>query len=139
MHQFILSLGSIALASALLLGCAGSSEESSQNADDALVDEDSPVIDGAQASVSMSSMKFVKSSIKVHAGTTVTWNNASAVTHTVTSGKNSKPASKPGALFDATVNPGESFSFTFTDTGKVPYFCRPHEVMKMKGTVTVIP
>lgn len=112
----------------------GSASQDEQSADTA-----DQVVSGTSASVSMGPTKFVKPTLKVKAGTTVTWTNSSGVGHTVTSGKDSKPASNPGALFDATVPSGGTFAFTFNTPGKFPYFCRPHEHMGMKGTITVVP
>ena len=119
------------------IGCGADSADATEDGQSA--DTLDHVEQAPTAAVSMSTTKFVKSSIKVKVGTTVTWTNSSALGHTVTSGKDSKPASNPGALFDATVPSGGTFSFTFSKAGAFPYFCRPHEHVGMKGTITVVP
>jgi plastocyanin len=92
----------------------------------------------ASPSVFVATIKgFTFPKISVPVGTTVRWVNSSRAPHTVTSGKSSDDADAPGALFDATIRPGESFEFTFTQVGEQPYFCRFHEDAGMVGTVVV--
>lgn len=61
--------------------------------------------------------------IRVASGTTVTFTNAGAVFHTVTS---------DGAvrLFDLSANPGESATHTFDRPGTFAYHCGVHPAMK---------
>ncbi|MCK5010201.1 MAG: PQQ-dependent sugar dehydrogenase, partial [Deltaproteobacteria bacterium] len=74
--------------------------------------------------------------VTINVGDTVRW-IWRAGSHTVTSGESSS-ASDAGNLFDASMNSGnQSFSFTFTEAGTVPYFCRPHELLNMKGIIIV--
>lgn len=71
----------------------------------------------------------------VPTGTTVQWVHSSGI-HTVTNGTGSADPNA-GTLFDAPLtgaNP--AFSFTFSTPGVIPYFCTPHEVFGMTGTVT---
>lgn len=79
--------------------------------------------------VSIQSMAFSPSSITVKKGTTVTWNNNDSVPHTVTE---SDGQTGPGSQ---TLNPGQTYSFTFNGTGTFPYHCTIHSFMT--GTVTV--
>ena len=59
---------------------------------------------------------------------TVTWYNGDNTMHTVTS---------TTGLFDSkSIEPGESWSFTFTSTGKYNYYCSPHPYMT--GSVEVV-
>jgi len=83
------------------------------------------------------SLSFTPAHLTVTAGTTVRWVNAGPFDHTVTSGASSNPADAPGADFDAELEPGGTFEFTFQAVGNHPYFCRLHEGMGMKGIVTV--
>jgi plastocyanin len=55
----------------------------------------------------------------------------------VTSGSGSASVDNPGAMFDATITGGQTFQFTFNRAGIYQYFCRPHEFMNMRGTITV--
>ena len=76
---------------------------------------------------SSGSFAFSPTTLMIKAGTTVTWKNATAVGHTVTS--------DDGKSFDSgTSNPiaaqGGTFSFTFTKAGTFPYHCEIHPFMK---------
>ena len=75
--------------------------------------------------------------IQVSVGTTVTWANNDAQPHTVTSGSNGQPDNKFNSSpnFTPLLNPGQTFSFTFTQAGNYPYFCALHP--NMVGTVIV--
>ena len=135
---FALSLSAVGL-----VHCGGAAEQDAASTDEALR-RDSGAVDAAHAdaaptvvNVSMSTMAFSPKSITIARGSTVVWTNTSPVTHTVTSGKSSKPADHAGALFDQSVAPGQTFRFTFTTPGTQPYFCRPHEALGMKATVIV--
>ena len=69
-------------------------------------------------------------------GTTVTWVDTDAVEHTATSGAGSA-AADAGRLFEMPLSDHGSVQFTFQPPGTYPYFCRPHESMNMRGTITV--
>lgn len=76
---------------------------------------------------SSGSFAFSPATLTIKAGTTVTWKNATAVGHTVTS--------DDGKSFNSgTTNPiaaqGGTFSFTFTKAGTFAYHCEIHPFMK---------
>jgi plastocyanin len=75
--------------------------------------------------------------IQVSVGTTVTWTNNDSQPHTVTSGSNGQPDNKFNSSpnFTPLLNPGQTFSFTFTEAGEYPYYCMLHP--NMVGTVSV--
>jgi plastocyanin len=75
--------------------------------------------------------------IQVSVGTTVTWTNNDSQPHTVTSGSNGQPDNKFNSSpnFTPLLNPGQTFSFTFTEAGEYPYYCMLHP--NMVGTVNV--
>lgn len=86
-----------------------------------------------EAVIQMVGQSFSPSNLEVEAGTTVTWQNSSDLVHTVTSGSDREH----DELFNSgDVAPGDSYSFTFTDTGTFDYFCIPHP--GMAGTITVV-
>ncbi len=89
--------------------------------------------------VTIADSTFTPSKIEVSAGTTVTWTNDDAVPHTVTSTKNDDLDSATSGLFDSgTLQPGESFSYTFAKAGDYPYECTIHASMQsMHGKVEV--
>ena len=78
---------------------------------------------------------FSPKDVQINVGDTVKWVGVSG-TNTVTSGTGAGDPNA-GTLFDQPLAAGQSFSRAFTAAGVVPYFCRPHEAMGMKGTVTV--
>ena len=81
------------------------------------------------AEVVMPGRSFNPDSITIGAGTTVTWVNKDGEHHTVTS-------DIPG-LFNGTVGPFESFSYTFNERGDFEYYCGVYGQMGMTGVVHV--
>jgi plastocyanin len=80
---------------------------------------------GADSEVSLEAMMFVPSRLEVTAGTAVTWTNNDTVPHQVAS---------PDSLdFEdsAMLDPGESYTFTFTEPGEYKIICGPHPTMGM--------
>jgi hypothetical protein len=66
--------------------------------------------------------------VVVKAGTQVIWKNDDNTQHTTTS--------DTGIWDSGIMNPGQSFSFTFTNPGTYSYFCNVHP---MVGVVVVVP
>jgi len=79
-------------------------------------------------SVTIQGFAFHPASVTVPAGTTVTWTNLDAVSHTVVSDSSGKFSS-------TNLGMEQSYSFTFTEPGSYPYHCGIHTTMH--GTVTV--
>ena len=76
---------------------------------------------------SQSTWSFSPSVVSVPAGTTVTWRNLGEHVHSVTS---------QDQLFDSRlIDPGQSWSHTFTTPGTYRYFCVPNPWLK--GVVIV--
>src|SRR5215213_1955847 len=88
-------------------------------------------------SSSLTDTAFSPNPIQVSVGNTVTWTNNDSQPHTVTSGSNGQPDNKFNSSpnFSPLLNPGQTFSFTFTQAGTYPYFCMLHP--NMVGTVSV--
>ncbi len=84
--------------------------------------------------VSILDASFSPASVTVNTGDTVTWVMNSSIPHTVTSGEN---CATDGRFNSGTLNPGQSFTFIFTEPGNVPYYCIPHCGQGMTGVVTV--
>jgi plastocyanin len=72
--------------------------------------------------------------LTVPAGTTVTWIQNDSTVHTVTSGTRE---AGPDGMFDASLDKGEEFSFTFDEPGTYDYFCTLHSGPGMTGEVIV--
>ena len=69
-------------------------------------------------------------------GTTVRWTNDDAQVHSATSGTSDGILGTPDGSFGSEfLNPGDTFTHTFTEAGAYPYFCTPHPWMQ--GTVNV--
>ena len=88
-------------------------------------------------SSSLTDTAYQPNPIQVSVGNTVTWTNDDSQPHTVTSGGNGQPDNKFNSSpnFSPLLNPGQTFSFTFTQAGDYPYFCMLHP--NMVGTVSV--
>ena len=94
----------------------------------------SPTPSGTQASVRMTgsigSFGFSPASITIKVGTAVVWTNATGTIHTSTSDAGS------AVTWDSSIiNPGQTFSFTFTQVGTFHYHCNVHPYMH--GTIVV--
>jgi plastocyanin len=77
--------------------------------------------------VILSELIFSPKSLTVSAGTTVTWSNNEAVTHTVTS---------DATLFDSgDLTKGQTYKYTFSTAGTYAYHCKYHS--GMTGTIIV--
>mgnify|MGYP002621081278 CR=1 FL=1 len=92
-------------------------------------------------------LRFMPDTITVTVGTTVTWRNGETIGHTITSGAwgdVSESTALRGeqaadGLFDHALapagQPGDEFSFTFTEPGEYLYFCQPHLTMNARVVV----
>jgi plastocyanin len=90
--------------------------------------------------VSMKNLMYDPSTITVTVGQAVVWRNdeTGAITHTTTSGTCVGPICTPLPGWDSGIlNPGMSFTQTFTVAGTFPYFCKVHG-SAMQGTVHVV-
>ena len=75
---------------------------------------------------------YIPSEITVEKGSTVTWINEDSAFHSVTSGFYDAPT----ALFDSGhMDPFESFSYTFSESGAYDYHCTLHPWMEAQVTV----
>jgi len=85
----------------------------------------SPVADAN--AVSIKDFAFGPDTLEVPVGTTVTWTNNDTTAHTV---------SQTGGGFESgKLDPGKTFTFTFTTAGTFQYFCQYHA--NMHGTIVV--
>ena len=72
-------------------------------------------------------MKFTQERIEVTAGTTIRWTNNDQLQHSVTA--------NDGSWDSGLINPGATWSHTFTQPGEYAFHCTPHPFMK--GVVVV--
>jgi plastocyanin len=102
---------------------------------------------GEQAAVTVrmtDTLKYEPREVTITVGETVTWDNSSAVVHTVTAdpakAANEDHVKLPegGEPFDSgDIPPGAAWRRTFEVPGDYRYFCIPHEMAGMVGTVHV--
>jgi plastocyanin len=79
-------------------------------------------ITGPVARAEMRTMVFGPKRIEIAAGTTVTWTNNDPLVHTVTA--------DDGSWDSGPIDPGKSWSHTFTQAGAFAFHCTPHPFMK---------
>ncbi|MFI5972202.1 plastocyanin/azurin family copper-binding protein [Streptomyces sp. NPDC051452] len=79
--------------------------------------------------VTINNFAFSPATLKVKAGTTVTWTNRDSDAHTVTS------AGTGGPLHSAALATHATYTYTFTKPGTYAYLCTIHPFMT--GTVEV--
>lgn len=80
-------------------------------------------------SVGRGTAAFGENPLVIPMGTTITWTNNDSVPHTATS--------DTGVWDSGTLNPGQSYSFTFNEPGTFPYFCATHGQASMSGVIQV--
>ena len=76
---------------------------------------------------------FEHKNVSVPVGTTIVWENQDAAPHTTTSGVS--PNASPG-WDSGTLSSGQTFKFTFDQTGEFQFFCKIHPSMTATITVT---
>jgi plastocyanin len=79
------------------------------------------VTPAAEPRISIAKFAFGPNTVTVPAGTTVTWTNRDADSHTVTS--------TAGAFSSPALDRGETFSYRFATPGTYTYFCALHPHM----------
>lgn len=82
--------------------------------------------------VDIRTFQFAPDTVKVTAGTTVTWTNRDEIEHTVTTGT---PDGRDGTLHAVLRTKGDSVSMRFERAGTWAYFCDRHRFMR--GVITV--
>ena len=78
--------------------------------------------------IEMGDQFFLPEQVFIAVGTTVTWVNRGQLIHSV--------IARGGAFVSGTMDPGKTYTFTFTKAGKYAYFCQQHT--DMIGEVNVV-
>jgi len=81
----------------------------------------------ADSAVDTGENYYAPADLTINAGETVTWTNSGREVHTVTADDNSWGTED--------LEPGQSYSYTFTTPGTYPYSCILHD--GQTGTITV--
>ena len=79
-------------------------------------------VTGPVAAAEIRTMSFIQKRIEVSAGTTITWTNNDPLIHTVTA--------DDGSWGSGAIEPGKTWSHTFTQPGEFAFHCTPHPFMK---------
>ena len=123
--KFLWLIGFVAIVIAVALsGCAEQEPdlESQSSTVDITVNGDNG------DSVDIKGFAYDQATLTISKGTTVTWTQQDSTVHTVTS--------VSGNVLDSqNLAKGETFSYTFDETGTFEYYCTNHP--SMKGTVIV--
>lgn len=102
----------------------------------------------ATATDASKSVYFDPKQVTIKLGQTITWENNSQMVHTATCDPAQNPVEKSHPEFiqlpagaepwgSKMLQPGDSFSHTFTVAGEYKYICIPHVLSGMLGTITV--
>lgn len=87
------------------------------------------VIEATEVNVLIQELALDPAEVVIHVGTKVTWFNLDAARHTVTA--DAGEFESPILLF------GDTYSFTFDETGEYPYSNKYHR--DIKGKIIVVP
>lgn len=79
--------------------------------------------------ITMKGMKFVPSKLEVRIGDTVIWMNESGGEHNV--------VANDGSFKSTMLEKGQYYALVFSKAGAYKYYCQPHRIMGMKGSVEV--
>ncbi|MEK6672746.1 MAG: plastocyanin/azurin family copper-binding protein [Nitrospirota bacterium] len=79
---------------------------------------------------------FDPQTITINAGDTVTWQNYGNFIHTATSGTN---CNSDGKFNSGNLSKNQAYTVQFNEAGTYTYFCIPHCMAGMTGTITVNP
>lgn len=93
-------------------------------------------------------IRFEPAELKIRAGETVTWRNDGTIPHTTTDDPTQNPVASSHPDYaqlpegaapwnSGLLQPGQSFSHTFTVPGEYHYYCIPHVLSGMRGMITV--
>lgn len=103
----------------------------------------------AQVTVKMTAqLRFEPARLTIRAGESVIWMNEGAIPHTTTDDPARNPVARSHPEYAQRPNgaspwdsgllqPGQTFSHTFLVPGEYHYFCIPHVLSGMRGTVVV--
>lgn len=108
----------------------------------------SPVAAAPVAIHMTSALRFDPPDATVRVGQMVTWVNDGPIQHTSTNDQAKNPAAAVNPEYaelpagaapwdSGLLDPGETFSYTFTVPGTYHYFCIPHALSGMRGAITV--
>lgn len=137
----LLVVGVLVLTFAVAAGCGSSSSNSGGSNTPASTPASSPSSStkGAPATVTMQGFAFSPHILTVTAGTTVTWTNNDSAVHNVVSADGIGLNANPTSTFNSgSMNPGATFSFTFSKPGTYFYVCTIHKTIPAMHAEVVV-
>ena len=91
------------------------------------------------AQVTIAKLAYSPKTVTVQTGATVTWTNNDTVVHNVQSTNGPGLTAPTTSTFASKLlNPGQSFSFTFTKAGTYYYECTIHKTLPAMHAVVVV-
>ena len=101
-----------------------------------------------RAADSADQLRFDPPQVTIISGQTITWKNESQMPHTATGDPEQNPVAKSHPEYvelpagaepwgSEMLQPGDSYSYTFTTPGEYHYICIPHVLSGMRGSITV--
>lgn len=144
-------LGAVAALALLLTACGGDDDPTLSGTTAASGQDASGDVGAGEAQEAVTidmtdALTFAPAQVTITVGGTVTWENPSTVVHTATGDPDNVADPDNVELPDGAepwdsgfVQPGDSFSHTFTEPGTYHYVCVPHEGVGMAGTIIVQP
>ncbi len=88
----------------------------------------------ADYQISIQDNYFNPQTVTINSGDTVSWLNNGNLTHTATSGSNCSP---DGKFNSGNLSKNQTYTVQFNEAGTYPYYCIPHCMAGMTGTITV--
>jgi plastocyanin len=125
-HQIAMALGAAAAAGALVIACSSDKQPTQpiRTIEQCIAAIAPPIPGTTQQVIAMRNFTFGPDSVRIAAGTTVTWANcepANIDSHTATA--------RDGAWQSGFLAPGAKYSRVFSEPGRFEYFCEPHPFM----------
>jgi len=80
---------------------------------------------------------FMPNTVKVSAGSVITWVNNSNLPHNVVGTYKETASGSQISVDSRFIQPNESWSYNFNDAGVFEYICTIHSTDGMKGTILV--
>lgn len=114
------------LAAAFFLGGCGyqNTSQSTTPSGSSAQQTPSPTANQSAGAVTIQNFAFSPASLTINKGEAVTWTNEDSAPHQIASDNN---------IFQGSpINKGQTYSFTFSDTGEFSYHCAIHPSMKGK-------
>ncbi|MFL5560780.1 MAG: plastocyanin/azurin family copper-binding protein [Gemmatimonadaceae bacterium] len=125
-RRIMIAIAATAALTALVIACSSDKQptQPTRTIEQCIAAIAPPIPGTTQQVIAMRNFAFVEDSVRITAGTTVTWANcepANIDSHTATA--------KDGTWHSGFLAPGAKYSRVFSEVGRFEYFCEPHPFM----------